>query len=124
MRKKKRQEIARSLFKKSLTKGSLDTKKVRKVITLLEKENPFNLKAILKTYRNLIVSALSYEEVVVETGMAPAGKKALEKKLLQKTGAKRVVFKENKNIIFGARIKHGDWVWDATLDSKLSQIIN
>ena len=46
----------------------------------------------------------------------------MEKELLSKTKAKRIKYKINPKLIFGLRITHGDFVYDATLDSKLKQL--
>jgi F0F1-type ATP synthase delta subunit len=50
--------------------------------------------------------------------------KKLQKQIMAKTGAARINFIVNPHLTTGARITHGDWVWDETLDSKLEQIVN
>ncbi|MCR4325121.1 MAG: F0F1 ATP synthase subunit delta [Candidatus Curtissbacteria bacterium] len=123
MSKKKQKQIAKFLFKRSLTGGFVDEKKIKIILASLSKENSAGIVGILKSYKRLIEAAIAREEVIVEVGSAITNAKSIEKKLLEKTGARRVIFKLNSQIVFGARVKHGDWIWDDTLDAKLEQII-
>lgn len=123
MNRKKQKQLPKLLFKKSLSgSGIVDPKKVRLVLAYLQKSKGTNLKNLLTGYKNIIQAKLEKEEVIVETPSTIAYKKNIEKRLLEKTGAKKVSYVTNSNLIFGARIKHGDWIWEDTLDSKLEQI--
>ena len=119
---KKRIKIARALFKKSLDKnGILSSYKVHQILMAISKEKPLQVAGILKAYRRLVVAKLKKEEVEVEMAQ-PIKTKNLEKIILKSTSARRIVFKTNPNLIIGAKVTHGDWIWDETLDAKLGQL--
>jgi F0F1-type ATP synthase delta subunit len=122
MNKNKQKQLAKSLFKKSTTNEVVDGSKVKKLLSYLDKEKPANLKNILKIYKNLIASALLKEETIVETASPITNQKSFEKKIKARTGAHKITFKINPQMVIGAKIKHGDWVWEETLDSKLKQL--
>ena len=119
---KKNLKIAKGLFKKSLDqKGFVDIKKVKSILIQITKEKPQGTVSILKVYKRLVENALSREEIKVESPVKIASRH-LEVELLKKTGARKIIYQINKNLTFGARIIHGDWIWEETLDSKLSQL--
>ncbi len=118
--KKKIQKIAHDLFKKSLTAGYVNDVKVQKILRIASSEKNPEIIKVLRIYKNLIKRTLAQEEVLVETAFPITQKE--EKTLLEKTHAKRVEYKINPGIILGAKITHGDWVYDATLDAKLKQL--
>lgn len=118
---KKIKKVAKKLFKHSLDeKGYINSNKVRDILAKITKEKPQGLTGILKTYKRLIETALKREEIIMEAPVKIDGK--LQKELLKKTGARKVSFHTNQQLVFGARITHGDWIWEETLDSKLSQL--
>lgn len=117
--KKKYTQIAKIMLRASLKNGQVDPKLIDKVLKSVIAQKPAGLMLILKTYKNLVAQKLASEELVIEAAALPSLNKSA---LLAKTGAKRIVFSKNPNIIFGAKIKHGDWIWEETLDSKLNQI--
>ena len=80
--------------------------------------------SILKIYKKLIENTLLKEQVVVETALRLTNQKKIEKEILNRTGAKRIIYKTNPKIVLGAKITHGDWVWDETLSAKLAQLLN
>lgn len=119
---KKQARIAKVLFKKSLNqKGLLDPECVRQILSTIVRNKPQGMLNILKAYRRLCQSQLKAEEVDVEISQAVKTKQ-LQKLILKKTGARQVNFKINPDMVLGARITHGDWVWDASLDAKLKQL--
>lgn len=119
---KKNLKIAGSLAKQSLDKnGWVSELKVRHIVSQISKQKPQQATSILKTYRRLIESVLAKEEVVIESPVK-ISLRNLENELIKKTGARKVIYKINPNLVFGAKITHGDWVWDASLDSKLKQL--
>ena len=120
---KKQLLIAKILFKKSLTGDTLDTKKVNMIIAGFAKNRPQSLISILRSYKRLVEGKIRSEEIVIETGVKLPSQKLVEKNLMSATGAKRVIYRENPSIVFGAKITNGDWVWDNTLKSKLKQLI-
>lgn len=113
--------IAKSIFKNSLTNGLVDEKKVKINLRYLSAKKPSGLVRILKIYKRLLQAALTKEEIIIETANKFQNPR-LEKDLIKKTGAKKVVYKIDPGLIFGAKISHSDWVWDATLESKLKQL--
>ena len=117
--KKKYKQIAKVMFRASLKNGQVDPKLVAKVLKEVISQKPSGLIKILKIYKNLISAKLAKEELIIEAATLPPLSKSA---LLKKTGAKRIIFKENPQLVFGAKIKHGDWIWEETLDSKLNQI--
>ena len=119
---KKNLKIAGSLAKQSLDKnGWVSELKVRHIVSQITKLKPQQTTSILKTYRRLIESVLAKEEVVIESPVK-ISLRNLENELIKKTGARKVIYKTNPNLVFGAKITHGDWVWDATLDAKLARL--
>lgn len=118
----KQVQIARLLFKKSLDQnGIISPKKVHQILTAIWREKPRGTAGILKAYRRQVFSKLKIEAVEVETAQEVKSK-SLEKLILKKTGARSVIFKTNPSLTIGAKITHGDWVWDETLDAKLAQL--
>lgn len=121
---KKQTKIAKKLFKKSLDqKRQLSANRVHQILSALTRAKPQGVLGILKAYRRLIAAQLKKEEVEVEAAQTIKSKK-IEKLILSKTGARRVNFKINPEVILGAKITHGDWVWDETLDAKLQELTN
>lgn len=121
MQKRQQIKIARSLFKASLKNGILDTSRAQKVLEQIVKLRPQGLIGILQNYSRLVYQALSWQNVLVESASV-SGIRDLEKKLLKATGAQKVTFKHNPKFVFGARITHGDWIYEDTLASKLKQL--
>ena len=76
---------------------------------------------ILKAYRRLIEAQLKKEEVEIEMAQ-PQKSKRFEKLILRKTGARRINLKINPDMVVGAKITHGDWIWEESLDAKLKQL--
>jgi len=120
--KKKLITTAKIMFKASLKDGLLNQGKIRQVIKKLASQKVVGHSIILRYYKRLIRQALTKEEVTIETPIQITNPKKLGTELLLKTGARRVKFKTAPNIVFGAKITYGDWVYDATLDSKLKQL--
>ena len=122
MKGKKIKVLAKIMFKKSLKDGLINTASVSAVLKEIASQKPPGLKNILKLYKHLIESKIAREELIVETAQKTKEVEKMEKELLSKTGAKRIKYKINPKLIFGLRITHGDFVYDATLDSKLKQL--
>jgi len=122
MKGKKIKDLAKVMFKKSLTEGVVNPASVSAVLKETISQKPQNLKNILKFYKHLIESKIAREELIVETAQKTKEIEKMEKELLSKTGARRIKYKINPKLIFGLRITHGDFVYDATLDSKLKQL--
>lgn len=119
---KKQILIAKQMFKSSLSKGKVDTDKVRTILKRMLSQKPAGLLKILNIYKRLIEAAVSKELLILESAVEVANKKLLEKELLKKTGASKILYKTNPKITFGAKISHGDWIYDETLDAKLEQL--
>lgn len=121
---KKQVQIARILFKKSLDQnGNINYQKVRQILVAMAKVKPLGIAGILKAYRRRVEAQIKKEEIQIETAQTVKSK-TLQELILKKTGAGRVIFKTNPNLVVGAKITHGDWVWDETLDAKLGQLTN
>lgn len=121
MNKKKLYKLTKSLFANSKTDGFVDEKKVKNILKILSIAKPANLVSTLRIYKRLIKSAIDKEQIVFESALKIKDKK-LQQELIAKSQAKRIVYKVNPKIVFGAKITHGDWIWDATLDAKLKQL--
>ncbi len=125
MRSRKKQIlIAKALFKNSLTVGRIDSQKIRALLKIITSQKPFGLARILKIYKKLLQTALSKEEIILESATEIKNQKLFEKILVQKSRAKRIKFRLNPHLVVGARIIHGDWIFDASLDGKLKQLTN
>ncbi len=116
---KKLQKIAKTMYKNSFSGSYIDPKKVSRNLSIIAKEKPQGATKILTLYKQLVQRALSQEEIIVETPQKLAS--ASEKDLLKRTGAKKLVYKLNPDLVFGAKITNGDWIWDQTLDARLKQ---
>lgn len=122
MNTRQKTKIAKNLFKKSLNHGLVDPKRVSVVLKNLTASRPQGLVGILKVYKRLIESKIAGETLVIES---PAPTNTLEKfrkDLLNKTAAKKIVYIVNPDLVFGAKITNGDWVWEDTLETKLQQL--
>ena len=122
MKGKKIKNLAKIMYKKSLKDGIVNLASVSAVLKEIVSQKPHGLKNILKNYKHLIEAKIASEELIVETAHKTKEVEKMEKELLSKTGAKRIKYKINPKLIFGLRITHGDFVYDATLDSKLKQL--
>lgn len=121
MKNKKLHKIAKTLINNSKTSGFVDEKKVKNILNLLAKSKPAGLISILRTYKRLINAAINKEQIVFESALKVQDKK-LQEELIAKTNSKSIIYKVNPKLVFGAKITHGDWIWDATLDAKLKQL--
>ncbi|MEX2028455.1 MAG: F0F1 ATP synthase subunit delta [Candidatus Curtissbacteria bacterium] len=119
--KKKYIRIAKKMLEASLKNGQVDSKLTHRVLSVVISQKPYRLSHILKLFRRLVAQKLAWEEIVMETATLPSFNKSA---FLKKTDAKRIVTKINPELIVGAKITHGDWVWEQTLNSKLEQIKN
>ena len=122
MKGKKIKNLAKIMYKKSLKDGIVNLASVSAVLKEIVSQKPHGLKNILKSYKHLIESKIAREELIVETAQKTKDIEKMEKGLLSKTGARRIKYKINPKLIFGAKITHGDFVYDATLESKLKQL--
>ena len=123
MKNRKIIKFAKTLFKQSFRDGLVDPQKVQQILKETVVQKPISLLPTLKLYKKLIEKALQKETISIETASQIKEKSELEKVLLIKTHAKKVSFKTNPKIVLGAKITHGDWIWDATLDAKLKQLM-
>ncbi len=122
MTKKKQQKLAKLMFKESLNKnGFIDPQKVRQVLAKISLHQKDTIK-ILKIYKRLIAKTQAKEEIVIEAAGKIKLQKKTEKEIIAKTHAAKIIYRVNPKIVFGARLTHGDWIWDATLDAKLKQL--
>lgn len=112
---------AKSLFKASLKNNLIDENKVKKITKLIASQKRAESLKLLKFYKRLIDQKIAQEQLLIETPTA-FKQLALTKKLMAKTGVRKIIYKTNPKLILGARVKHGDWIWDSTLDAKLNQI--
>ena len=110
------------MFKKSLKDGLINPASVSTVLKEIVSQKPPGLKNVLKLYKHLIESKIAREELIVETAQKTKEVEKMEKELLSKTKTKRIKYKINPKLIFGLRITYGDFVYEATLDSKLKQL--
>lgn len=114
--------MAKTMFRNSLKNGFVDSHLVSKNIAQITKSKPQGLIGILRMYKRFLLEKLKLETVIVETAVSPAKQKQMEKEILQKTNAKKVVFKNSPEMVFGARIINGDWIHENSLQSKLNQL--
>lgn len=118
--KRKIKALAKLMFKGSLVSNQLDHGKIRTLVQKLIKDKPQGYLKILKAYKRLVGQLSAKEEVLVES--ASPLDKAFEKEMLSKTKAAKVRYKINKDMVIGAKITHGDWIYEASLDAKLKQL--
>ncbi len=118
--KQKLKKIAKTMLTKSLTAGALDETKVKKVLKIAAASHSPQISKILKVYKGLAQRALAKDQLTIESA-SPLGPREINV-LLTKTQAKKIHHKTNPEMVFGVKITHGDWVYDASLDSKLKQL--
>ncbi|KKR51102.1 MAG: F0F1-type ATP synthase, delta subunit [Candidatus Curtissbacteria bacterium GW2011_GWA1_40_16] len=118
---KKLIKIAKIMFKNSLSGGYLDNNKAKKIIAEVSSLKPTGLAKILTIYKRYLKEQLAREEIVIESATALPNK-SMEKELLLKTGAKRIRYQINIQMVSGAKIKHGDWLYDESLSAKLANL--
>src|SRR3989344_1590795 len=109
--KRKITKIARFMFKKSLKENQLDNSQVVNIVQKIIKLKPDGYLKILKSYKKLIAAKTSQETLTIESATPISG--SLQKELLTRTEARYIQVKINKNLVFGAKIIHGDWVYEA-----------
>ncbi|OGD89487.1 hypothetical protein A3I53_03605 [Candidatus Curtissbacteria bacterium RIFCSPLOWO2_02_FULL_40_13b] len=119
---KKKSQVAKFLFKKSLKNGNVDPLRVHHILKIVGNLKPPESVVILKNYKRLIKEKIAKEEVIIEIPKKPANSKVFEQQLLKMTKAKKIIYKLNPKIVFGAKITHGDWIYDTTLQTKLEQL--
>lgn len=120
---KKNIQTAKALCKCCYTNDKIDPVKIKTVLKHFEKTKSTNDSDILRTFKRLIETAISKENVIVEAAQEIPKQQEFEKMLLEKTGANKVLYRINPNLVFGLRIIHGDKIYDATLDAKLNQLM-
>src|SRR3989344_5169336 len=103
--KRKIAKIAKIMFKNSLKNGQLDNGQIRSIVSKFVKLKPEGFLKILKAYEKLIETKIAREEIIIES-TSPLDKNQ-EKEILTRTKAK---------------ITHGDWIYEASLDAKLKQL--
>lgn len=118
---KKLTKIAKIMFKNSLSGGYLDTNKAKRIIAEVSSQKPTGLAKILTTYKKYVQEQIAREEIIIESA-TPLPNKSMEKELLLKTGARRIKYQINSQMVTGARIKHGDWLYDESLSGKLANL--
>ena len=116
--------FTKNIFRQSLTDDLVDPKKTSRILQLIISQKPAQLVKILKMYKRLIEQKLAKEEIIVESAIKTPNQKKLETYLIKKTGAGRIRYKINPNIVFGVKVIHSDWVYEATLESKLAKLLN
>ena len=120
--KRKITKIAKVIFKDSLRNAQLDNGQIRTIVSKIVKLKPKGYLNILKAYKKLVASQMAKEEILIESA-TPLDKNQ-EKEILTRAEAKNIRYKINKNMVFGAKITHGDWIYEASLDAKLKQVTN
>lgn len=118
---KKLIQIAKIMFKNSMSRGYLDTSKAKRIISEVSAKKPAGLAKILTTYKKYLQRQIESEEIVIESAV-PLPNKSMEKELLSKTGARRIKYQINIQMVTGAKIKHGDWLYDESLSGKLNNL--
>lgn len=112
---------AKEMFKRSLENGKINPQKVKAVLGEFLGLKEAKTTKILKVYKNLMSQALSWQEVVVEIALDTLSDDQ-RRSILAKTGAQSVKVVKNPKIVAGAKIYHGDWIYDETLEGKLRQL--
>ncbi len=118
---KKLIQIAKIMFKNSMSHGYLDNSRAKRVLAEVSSLKPTGLAKILTTYKKYVQQQIAREEIIIESAIAVPNKN-MEKELLSKTGAKRIKYQINSQMVTGAKIKHGDWLYDESLSGKLSNL--
>lgn len=121
---KKEAQFAKKMYRNSLTNGAVNLKCAKAALKEIMSQKLAHPARVLSAYKRLIEEALKKEEILVESATKITNQKVFEKELRDKTGVKKIVYKTNPQIIIGARVTHGDWIYDDTLDAKLRQISN
>ncbi len=119
---KKLQKIAKVMYKNSFSGLLVDPKKVSRNLKIISQQKPQGATKILTIYKKLIQKTLSQEEIIVEAPqkLAPAA----EKDLLKRTGARKLIYNIKPDMVFGAKVTAGDWIFENDLDTKIRTLTN
>lgn len=115
---------AKKLFSLSFVNKTLNEQRVLEIVRSLISDQGTQTRAILGMYKNIVTQYIKSHTLVIEVpkGHTITSKEQKELQDISKTDYIEVV--ENDKIIVGARITHGDWVYDQTLDARLTQLKN
>jgi len=85
MKSQKKQILtAKQMFKKSLSEGKVDTGRVHIVLKKMLSQKPAGLLRILRIYKRLIETAITREQLILESAVETANKKLLETALFSR----------------------------------------
>ena len=116
-------------FTESMTEKSLTQKdeRVREVMNLITRHKG-NADKFLEEVENLLDknAGIIHAKVTTKESLNTHARKDLEKKLLDRYGAKGIKIEEviDENILGGIKVKVGDEVYDETVAGKLNSLKN
>lgn len=115
---------AKKLFALSFVNESLDEKRVLYIVSEVLKDKTREKNALISAYTKLISEYIRYNQIQIEIPKGFSISQSEVELLAKKTKAKYTRIVESEKNIFGAKITHGDWVYDNTLAAKLNNIKN
>lgn len=122
---KEARQLARQLFRSSLSEGKIDREKVSSLVNSVLAEKPRHYLGALEAFQKLLRLELSKRHAVIESAMPLPSSTAesIAQNLRQKYGSDLTTeFSVNADLIGGMRVKIGSDVWDGSVREKLNHL--
>ncbi len=126
MNRRETKRTARRLLKISKLDGRVSEDRVAQILEALKKTPPSERKPLLKHYANYLKKELARHQIIVEyAGALPdASLKEIEQTLSSRYGRPlSAVRRENPALVGGLRIRVGDDLYDASIATLLSSLV-
>ena len=123
--KKQIQLLARQFFKLSLVDGALSADRVTGVLEYIEKHQPANSLAVLKSYQRLVAAEFARGQAVVEHAgtVNDAALAAIAAAMTKKYGRKvTATSAKNDALLAGLRVRVGDDTYESSVAGQLATL--
>ncbi len=118
-------QLARQLFKLSLTDGAVSPERVAGVLAYVEKHRPANPVMVLRAYQRLIAAEVAKSRAVVSHAGALDGSMlaAIGAAMTKKYGrAIAATSQPDPDLIAGLRVRVGDDVYESSVSAQLEAL--
>lgn len=123
--KKENLKIAKKFFKISLSNNSLDSSKIRTVVSEIKKSYKRAAAGVLKSYLSILQKKIRSQTLTIESAQSLNSnvvqklKRSFEKKYHEKIMTR---LKQNPHILGGLKITLDDTQWDYSIKGKIDQM--
>lgn len=118
-------KIAKLIFQSSQVSGKIDENKLAKILKIIESYRSVQAKMILTNLVKILEKNDNENRLQVESAFDLSTQEETEiKNTFEKKLSKDLKLKvnENKTLVGGIRVSNGDWVWEDSIVSKLTQL--